>query len=88
MTIVHAVVEVTAVEVVGPHRLRLEFGAREVGTIDCSGWQFTGVFAPLADPAYFAQVALDPEIGTITWPSGADVAPDTLHAWACARPAG
>ena len=85
---VNSMVQVTDVEVVGPHLLRLEFDDCEVGTVDCSGWQFTGVFAPLADPAYFARVQVDPEIGTITWPSGADVAPDTLHAWACARPAG
>jgi hypothetical protein len=38
-----------------------------------------GVFAPLADPQYFAKVRLDEELGTIVWPNGADIAPDTLH---------
>jgi hypothetical protein len=38
-----------------------------------------GVFAPLADPFYFAQVRADDELGTIIWPNGADIAPENLH---------
>ena len=30
---------------------------------------------------YFARVQLDPELGTISWPNGADVDPETLHLW-------
>jgi uncharacterized protein DUF2442 len=45
------------------------------------GWEWRGVFEPLRDPAYFATVQLDPELGTISWPNGADVAPETLHLW-------
>jgi hypothetical protein len=37
------------------------------------------VFEPLRDPVYFARVELDAELGTISWPNGADVAPETLH---------
>jgi hypothetical protein len=39
------------------------------------------VFEALADPAYFAKVELDPELGTLVWPNGADFAPETLHNW-------
>ncbi len=31
------------------------------------------------DDSLFAQVAVDPELGTITWPNGVDLDPDVLH---------
>jgi hypothetical protein len=37
------------------------------------------VFEPLADPAYFARVRLEPGAETISWPNGADIAPETLY---------
>jgi hypothetical protein len=80
-------VHVTTVEVVGDHRLRLSFDDGAEGEVDASDWGWTGVFAPLADPAFFAKVELDEELGTIVWPNGADVAPDTLRAEATASAA-
>jgi hypothetical protein len=74
----HRIVEV---EVVGEHRLRLAFEDGVNGEIDASSWDWSGVFEPLRDPAYFARVELDDELGTISWPNGADVAPETLHLW-------
>ena len=74
-------VHVTRVEVTGDHRLRLVFEDGTEGELDFTDWDWRGVFEPLADPAYFAKVELDQELGTIVWPNGADVAPETLHAW-------
>lgn len=74
----HNVVEV---EVVGEHRLRVVFDDGLSGEIDASNWTWRGVFEPLRDPAYFARVRLDRQLGTIGWPNGADVAPETLHLW-------
>jgi hypothetical protein len=71
--------DVTAVEVVGDHRLRLTFPDGSVGEVDLSARQWRGIFEPLRDPAHFRQVAVDPELGTILWPSGADVSPETLY---------
>ena len=78
-------VHVTRVEVVGDHRLRLEFEDGQAGEIDASTWEWRGVFGPLRDPAAFAQVELDRELGTIVWPSGADIAPETLYSWVTDR---
>lgn len=59
-------------------RLRFEDGAEgEVDVAQCV--PFDGVFAPLNDPAEFAKVSVNPELGTIVWPGGADLAPDVLY---------
>ena len=39
-----------------------------------------GVFAPLQDPEYFAQARVEPDIGTVVWPNGANLDPMVLHA--------
>jgi hypothetical protein len=75
------IVHVTSVAALGDHRLRLAFADGAEGEIDLSGWNWRGVFEPLADPDYFRRVALDEELGTIVWPNGADLAPETLHSW-------
>jgi Protein of unknown function (DUF2442) len=72
---------VTDVKVVGAHRLRVAFEDGARAEIDASHWVWRGVFEPLRDPDYFARVELDGQLGTLTWPNGADVAPETLHTW-------
>jgi Protein of unknown function (DUF2442) len=38
------------------------------------------VFAPIRnDPELFRRVYVDPETETLTWPNGADIAPETLY---------
>jgi hypothetical protein len=44
-----------------------------------------GVFRQLEDVATFAQVAVDPEAGTLVWPNGVDFCPDVLYAEAIGR---
>ncbi|MCC5876821.1 MAG: DUF2442 domain-containing protein, partial [Candidatus Sumerlaeia bacterium] len=36
-------------------------------------------FAPLREEAAFRQVRVNPELGTIEWPNGADLDPDVLY---------
>jgi len=37
------------------------------------------IFDQARTPAGFAKVRVDDETGTVTWPGGADLAPDTLY---------
>ncbi len=37
------------------------------------------VFCAARTPGGFARVEVDSETGTVTWPGGADLAPDTLY---------
>jgi hypothetical protein len=58
------------------YRVNFEGGA--TGEVDFADYLELGpVFAPLKDVSYFRQARL--EGGTITWPNGADVAPETLE---------
>ncbi|MGN6815483.1 MAG: DUF2442 domain-containing protein [Solirubrobacterales bacterium] len=61
--------------------MRLRFEDGTAGELDFSDEVWSGVFAPLAAPAYFDSAMLDEELGTIVWPNGADIAPETLHRW-------
>jgi hypothetical protein len=77
---------VVGAAVVADKVLRLLFSDGTVGDVDFSGERWTGVLEPLNDPAYFAQVTVDPEAGTIVWPHGIDLAPEPLYEQARAHP--
>jgi hypothetical protein len=70
---------VVGVAVIGNHRLRLLFDDGTAGDVDLSKMEWTGVFEPLRDQAFFAKVKVDPDAATVVWPNGADLAPETLY---------
>ena len=72
------IVHVTQVKVVGPHSLYLEFDNGICKQVNLRRELFGQVFEPLRDPTCFAQAYLDPDARTVTWPNGADLAPDFL----------
>jgi len=73
--------DVVAVEPLEGYRLRLRFEDGAEGEVDVSAMiGFTGVFEPLRERAAFAAVRVDPELGTVVWPNGADLDPAVLHA--------
>ena len=78
---------VVSVTLTGPHRFRIRFDDGVEGELDVKETvPFVGVFAPLADPGFFAQVRVDPEAGTVVWPNGADLDPLVLHSRVTGRP--
>jgi len=70
---------VVSATVAGPHSLRLTFDDGLSKTVDLAPFLRGPVFEPVQDPAYFARVFVDPELGTIVWPNEADFAPETLY---------
>jgi hypothetical protein len=78
------VVEVHPIE---GYRLRLRFEDGVEGIVDLADFmRFEGVFAPLRDPAYFAEVSVNRDLGSIGWPNGADLDPGVLYARVSGRP--
>jgi hypothetical protein len=73
--------DIVEAKAVGGHRLWLRFEDGIAGEVDVARLvPFEGVFAPLRDPARFAEVTVDAELGTVVWPNGADLDPDVLYA--------
>ncbi len=73
------ILRVVEAEVCGHHLLRLAFNDATRKTVDVGPLLEGPVFEPLRDPAYFARAELDRVCGTVTWPNGADFAPEALH---------
>ena len=48
------------------------------GIVDLRDKLHGSVFEPLQDPNFFARLSVDPELDTIVWPNGADLAPEFL----------
>ncbi len=64
-----------------PHfRLWLRFNDGVEGIVDLSAEMTGPMFTALRDPAQFATVRLDPELRSVAWPNGADLAPEFLRA--------
>jgi hypothetical protein len=62
----------------GAFRIYLVFNDRTKGTIDFRRWLKGPVFQPLKDLDYFRRFFVDG--GSVGWPNGADIAPETLYA--------
>ena len=71
--------DVTSVAVVDHGVLRLTFADGLSAQFDVLDRMRGPVFAEARTLSGFAQVAVDPETGTVVWPGGADLAPDTLY---------
>jgi hypothetical protein len=59
--------------------LRLTFADGVSADLDVLERMHGPVFAEARTPAGFAKVTVDAESGTVVWPGGADLAPDTLY---------
>jgi hypothetical protein len=81
----HPIHRVVGFTVTGPYTLLVAFTDGTEQRIDFRPVLHGGLFGPLQDLATFNAVTLDPEVGTLTWPNGADFDPTTLHDWPTVR---
>lgn len=71
--------DITDVAVLEHGVLRLTFADGLDGEVDVLDRMHGPVFEAARTEDGFAQVSVDAESGTIVWPGGADLAPDTLY---------
>ncbi len=77
----HPIHRVRSFEIVASHTLRVGFDDGTEQTIDFRPILAGELYGPLRDERLFGQVCIDPEVGTLVWPNGADFDPATLHDW-------
>lgn len=81
----HAIHRVTGFEPLGGCTLLVRFEDRTEQVIDFEPVLRGEIYGPLARPAVFREVRLDPETHTLVWPNGADFDPADLHDWPVVR---
>ncbi|MCP4358921.1 MAG: DUF2442 domain-containing protein [Chloroflexi bacterium] len=70
--------DVIGIDYRGSYTFHIIFDDGVAGDVDLSEYINKGpVFAPLEDKAFFKKAVI--EGGTISWPNGADIAPETLY---------
>lgn len=63
----------------GGYRVRLEFSDGACGEIDLEDELWGEVFEPIRNLQEFKRFVVHPELHTLTWPNGADFAPEYLY---------
>jgi len=69
---------VKSAKYISGHRLWVSFDNGTEGEVDLANQLKGPVFQPLSDPEFFACLAVDPDLETVVWPNGADLAPEYL----------
>ncbi|WP_417594124.1 DUF2442 domain-containing protein [Oceanospirillum sp.] len=69
---------VTSAKYLSGYKIWVAFDDHTSGEVDLEGVLKGSVFEPLKDIGTFQQLAVDPELETVVWPNGADLAPEFL----------
>jgi hypothetical protein len=70
---------VTTAEYVRDYVIHVRFADGVEGDVDLREELDGEVFEPLRDLAYFRSFGVHPDLHTVTWPNGADFAPEFLY---------
>ena len=69
---------IKSVKHISDFKLWLSFDDGSLGEVDLKNSLIGPVFEPLKDIGIFSKVSVDPELETVVWPNGADLAPEFL----------
>jgi hypothetical protein len=70
---------ITAARYLHHYTVWLRFSDGAEGDVDLSAELHGPLFEPLRDLALFSRLQLHPDIHTLVWPNGADLAPEFLR---------
>ena len=73
--------DVTEFQIVDRYVLDVFFSDGSSRVIDFGSILYGPLFGPLRDVTLFNQVRIDSDLGTLVWPTGADIDPNVLHDW-------
>ncbi len=64
---------------ISDYKLALTFEDGSIRIVDLASHLDGEIFEPLKDVRYFKSVRVNPDLDTIVWDNGADMAPEFLH---------
>lgn len=67
---------IKSVKPISDFKIWVAFDDGTEGKVDLEGHLKGSVLEPLRDREYFSRVSIDPELETIVWPNGANLAPE------------
>ena len=70
---------VTNAKYLSGYKVQVSFNDGRSGVVDLSDALQGPVFEPLKDKSAFSKLTVDKELDTISWPNGADLAPEYLY---------
>lgn len=73
------ILHITQAEYLHDYQVKLGFNNGKEGIANLETSLNGLAFSPLRDKNIFAQLKLDPELETICWPNGVDLAPEYLY---------
>ena len=73
------ILRIVEADVRAPYQLHLKFSDGIQKTVNVLKLFKGPVFEQLKDPNEFNKMKLDEVCGTVVWPNGADIAPETLY---------
>lgn len=61
------------------YNYHIRFTDNREGVVDFTSFLWGDAFKQIKDKDFFKQAYIDKTAGTISWPNGADIAPETLY---------